>query len=210
MSEKTEDLRRRIVDLRRRLSAEEADARSFKIVQNFRDWYAKSCPDFLRHTLSGLDESVFGIYRNLDPNDWKEANPAEMIFAPEFSAVHFAFPRVLDRFLRKMDFAVPIHLSDWMSGVYGIPEPRPDLLPLAPKELDLMIVPGVVFGKRGERIGRGAGFYDRYLGEAKSALRVGFAYDFQVLDEPLFQEPWDAQMDWIITDSRIIDTSART
>lgn len=210
MPEKTEDLRRRLIDQRRRLSSEDAEARSFKIVQNFRDWYVKSRPPSARNSSSDLDESVFGIYRNLEPNEWKEANPGEMLFAPEFSAVHFAFPRVLDRFLRKMDFAVPIHPNDWMNGVYGIPEPRPDLLPLAPQELDLMIVPGVVFGTRGERVGRGAGFYDRYLGIAKASLRVGFAYDFQVLDEPLAQEPWDAQMDWIITDSRIIDTSART
>ncbi|WP_435010575.1 5-formyltetrahydrofolate cyclo-ligase [Tundrisphaera lichenicola] len=48
-------------------------------------------------------------------------------------------------------------------GVRDIPEPRPGLLEIAPEVVDWVLVPGVAFDRRGYRIGRGAGHYDRLL-----------------------------------------------
>jgi 5-formyltetrahydrofolate cyclo-ligase len=76
-------------------------------------------------------------------------------------------------------------------------------------DLEILVIPGVVFGIGGERIGMGAGFYDRFLVQAKGALRAGFAFDFQVLGEPIPQNPWDARMDVIVTDQRLIEVEAR-
>lgn len=68
--------------------------------------------------------------------------------------------------------------------------------------LDLIIVPAVAFDRRGNRLGRGKGFYDRLLQKAKCP-KIGIAYHFQLLDE-IPAEPHDIPMDKIITEQGII------
>lgn len=91
--------------------------------------------------------------------------------------------------------------ESWKPGPYGIREPHPRL-PAAPSGLlDLVVVPGVAFGLSGERIGMGAGYYDRFLARVPQVLRIVLAFDFQLLDS-LELNPWDQPVDWIITESR--------
>lgn len=66
-------------------------------------------------------------------------------------------------------------------------------------EIELVIVPGVAYDTKGNRLGRGKGFYDRLLGDMK-ATKIGIAYDFQVLEE-LQTEAHDVRMDIVITPS---------
>lgn len=54
---------------------------------------------------------------------------------------------------------------------------------LAPRELDFVLVPGLGFGEHGERIGRGAGFYDRFLASLPpTTVTCGYAFEQQVID----------------------------
>ncbi len=199
MLDSSSELRRRLILERRALTPEDVIAREKKIIENFQS----------RFTQSIDSETVMALYRPGEPNRENEPNPCLLLDVPHFSIAHFAYPRVLDRFQGIMDFALAVVPGDWGTGVFGYPEPKHILPPVNPEDIDLVIVPGVVFGERGERMGRGAGFYDRYLNEARGALRVAFAYDFQVQSQQVPQEPWDAQMDWIITESRIIESHAR-
>jgi 5-formyltetrahydrofolate cyclo-ligase len=64
----------------------------------------------------------------------------------------------------------------------------------------LIIVPGVAFGRQGERLGMGGGFYDRFLARIPDVIRVVLAFDFQLLDE-LEQQHWDQPVDWIVTET---------
>ena len=65
--------------------------------------------------------------------------------------------------------------------------------------VQLIVVPGVAFDAKGNRMGRGRGFYDRLLKSTPQALKVGVAYGFQMLaDVPV--EPHDVKMDIVISD----------
>ena len=66
-------------------------------------------------------------------------------------------------------------------GPYGIHEPVTKE-PVRLSELDVVVVPGVAFDKKGRRLGRGKGYYDRFLNKLSSRTRtIGIAFDFQIL-----------------------------
>lgn len=69
-----------------------------------------------------------------------------------------------------------------------------------PKEIDLVLVPGVVFAKNGGRMGHGMGYYDRFLPKLRQdAKAVGIGYELQVTDNlPL--QPWDYLLDALCTE----------
>jgi len=87
-------------------------------------------------------------------------------------------------------------------GAFGILEPRATRL-CPPAEIDLAVCPGVAFTAAGRRLGRGRGYYDRYLSQpAFRGYRVGVCYAHQLVDD-LPVEPHDVRMDAVITDRRI-------
>ena len=65
----------------------------------------------------------------------------------------------------KMSFRLVSDLSELRSGKFGIPEPVPDAPELAPQAGDIVIVPALCCDENGDRLGHGAGYYDRYLAE---------------------------------------------
>lgn len=88
------------------------------------------------------------------------------------------------------------------SGRFGLLQPaEPSEVDL--KDIDLVLVPGIVFGMKGHRIGYGHGYYDRLLKKIPKALKAGIAFDFQIVEE-LQTESHDVPVDMIITEKRII------
>ena len=65
-------------------------------------------------------------------------------------------------------------------------------------DFDLIIVPGVAFDRNGNRLGRGKGYYDRFLCHHLDVKRIGICFDFQLVDE-VPSEPFDIRMDEVIT-----------
>ena len=129
--------------------------------------------------------------------------------AVQESKIHLFYPRIESVKEKKMSLVkMPSRMNaeDWVAGAYGIREPHPSQA-AADEEmlqaLDLIFVPSVVLGERGERWGRGAGYYDRFLPLLPQAIRVTFAFEFQLVQE-LKQEAWDQGVDWIFTESREI------
>ena len=85
---------------------------------------------------------------------------------------------------------------------FGIGEPNgPEFTDL--DSIDMIIVPGVAFDARRNRMGRGRGFYDRLLKSTPKAFKVGVAFDFQMVPEvPV--EPFDVPMDAVIYETGIV------
>lgn len=83
-------------------------------------------------------------------------------------------------------------------GAFGISEPQQGAA-AQPSEIDLMVVPGVAFTASGDRLGRGKGYYDRYLSRGGfRAYCVGVCYAHQVV-EVLPVEPHDRRMDEVVS-----------
>lgn len=81
-------------------------------------------------------------------------------------------------------------------GHFGIPEPQ---TPTFQGKIDLILVPGVAFDKGGHRIGRGGGYYDRFLKRACRTKKIGVGYDFQFKKSKLPVERHDVMMDGVVT-----------
>lgn len=91
---------------------------------------------------------------------------------------------------------------------FGMLEPEPDLPSVNPREVQLVLVPGVAFDRRGGRLGFGGGYYDRLLPLADRAITVGVTYEELVLDA-VPTEPWDYRVEWLVTPAGLIKVSDR-
>lgn len=96
-------------------------------------------------------------------------------------------------------------LSELSPGVMGILEPNvPEHREIDINSVDFVVMPGVAFDSRCNRIGYGAGFYDKLLsGLRKQIPLVAIAYEEQIVDA-IPSEPHDIRVHKIVTDKRII------
>ena len=103
-------------------------------------------------------------------------------------------------------------------GSFGIREPKKEFRRrVNQKEIDLVVVPGVVFDKRGGRLGYGRGYYDRFLRSKSISSRmsrshqcalIGLAFDLQIARKiPLVEE--DVKVDKIVTESGMVNCKNR-
>lgn len=91
------------------------------------------------------------------------------------------------------------------AGYYGIREPVAECETASVNQLDLLIVPGVAFDRRGHRLGRGKGYYDRLLAGA-TGTKCGTGFDQQLVDNvPVVAH--DIRLDCIVTPTWWIRTS---
>ena len=112
-------------------------------------------------------------------------------------------PVVTDRARRRMVVAQVKDLEKDLThrGHYGVPHP----LKLSSREiplstLDLVILPGVAFDRRGNRLGRGSGYFDRFLARVPARVpRVGLAFRFQRVAK-LPSEAHDQPVDQVVTE----------
>ena len=89
--------------------------------------------------------------------------------------------------------------SDLHPGTLGLMQPSPDAPEVVP---DVLFMPLVGFTDRGERIGQGGGFYDRWLEAHTHVIAIGMAWDMQKVDE-LPMEPHDQLLTAIVTPTRV-------
>lgn len=115
-------------------------------------------------------------------------------------------PKVEDK---EMNFYAIYSLDGLIRSKFGILEPSGSDRPYLPDHNDdvkkIMLLPGLAFDKTGNRIGYGAGYYDRYLGRfpENEWLKIGIAFSFQIM-ENLPASDKDIRTDFIITDEELI------
>ena len=85
--------------------------------------------------------------------------------------------------------------TDFAVGDFNILEPQNEPYKGG---FDLIVVPGVAFDRNGNRLGRGRGYYDRFLCQHPDVKRIGICFDFQLVDE-IPTEPFDIRMDEVIS-----------
>lgn len=85
-------------------------------------------------------------------------------------------------------------------GPRGVPVPRQPWEDVSGDELDVVFVPGLLFGRDGSRLGQGGGHFDRFLHDHVNALRVALAFSEQVVDA-IPAEAHDEGMDVLVTEN---------
>ena len=87
---------------------------------------------------------------------------------------------------------------------YGMLEPS-ETCPIFPiAQLQLVVVPGIAFDRKGYRLGYGKGFYDRFLANCPPVIPIGLAYQIQIVEDT-FPEAWDVPVQHIFTEIGRID-----
>ncbi len=95
-----------------------------------------------------------------------------------------------------------LRLDDLVPGSFRVPEPPPTAQEVHPNEVDLFVVPGLGFDLHGNRLGYGAGYYDRTLAAAPQARRVAICFACQIVDA-LPAEAHDQPMHAVITENGV-------
>jgi 5-formyltetrahydrofolate cyclo-ligase len=115
------------------------------------------------------------------------------------------YPRVF-RGRDVMVFLPVRSLDELTPGAFDIREPGAGAEEaIDPGALDLIVLPGVAFDRRGARLGFGKGYYDRALAGCEKPLLLALAYDFQVV-EAVPTGPHDVRMDALITETGYLRT----
>lgn len=106
-------------------------------------------------------------------------------------------------------------MSELVVGKWNILEPPRDLWgddrkEVHPAELDIVMVPGVGFGRDGSRMGNGQGYYDRLLERVRAECPlIGLCYESQLFDDLIVSEH-DVYMDKVVTESAVYDGKGRS
>lgn len=90
-----------------------------------------------------------------------------------------------------------------VTGKMKIKEPEYAAPTIDPQDLDLIVVPGVAFDLNRNRLGHGAGYYDRFLSQARNVFKLGLAYQLQIFPS-IPTDEHDIPMDAILTSSGLI------
>ena len=104
---------------------------------------------------------------------------------------------------KQIEPSVIIDFENLVEGKLGVLEPI-EAMNIAYKNIDVVLVPGIAFDLQGNRIGYGSGYYDKFLKKVPKAIKIGLAFDFQIVDK-IPNEEHDVSVDFIVTEERVVD-----
>lgn len=182
------EIRKRMLEVRSSLSAQDVEAKSAAIVQK-----VLNTPEF-------IEADNILLYA-----DFGNEVMTRGIFENAILAKKRAYFPKCDRLTNRMDFYRIISVNQLKPGFKGIMEPEEAVekrFVMNGAEDTLAIVPGVAFDISGYRIGYGRGYYDRFLAERRQISTMALAYSCQIVDE-IYAQEHDIKMDKIVTEEII-------
>ncbi len=181
-----EGLRQRCAGLRRALSADARQERA-----------AVMCNQLVQ--LEAFQKAhVISTYAPLK----FEIDPSSAIDQALSAGKVLALPRVVPG-TRELELFRYLPGDTLLESGFAVREPLPTATPVNFDSVDVVLVPGLAFDVRGQRLGYGQGFYDRLLPRLGKALRVGLCFELSLLVEVPATEQ-DVPVDVIVTDKRVI------
>lgn len=116
----------------------------------------------------------------------------------------------LDEGLKEYEYALPsitdqlmqFHIADWETLIAGSWGAGFNVETVQVRDIDLLLVPGLAFDKKFNRMGRGAGYYDRYLESNRPKIVIGLCFEMQLLDL-IPTEGHDQSVDYLITEKKV-------
>ncbi|MFH1519760.1 MAG: 5-formyltetrahydrofolate cyclo-ligase [Candidatus Omnitrophota bacterium] len=124
----------------------------------------------------------------------------------DIGSKRFCFP-VMDLEAKNLRIFESTNLdTDLCLGPWGVMQPdtkRTKEVDI--RDIDVVIVPGLAFDRQNNRLGRGAGFYDRFLRNINPPTKkVGIAFEFQILENLPINLPWDQKVDTVVSERLVI------
>jgi 5-formyltetrahydrofolate cyclo-ligase len=195
------ELRTHFCTLRECLPAEKVETASVTLCQQLTTW------------ILGRGDASHETWPGTEPSSTGCAAPTQLNILtylafrnePDLSPLFDLLPHVnwiVPRIAKEKLVLHPYDSDRLVSHRFGMLEPAADLPVVNSAALDVALVPGVAFDRRGGRLGFGGGYYDRFL-PTTPALRVGIAFD-QCLADELPCSEHDQRMDWLATPSQMI------
>jgi len=214
-------MQRRLLDVRENLerevrsSIEEEPPRRESAQTRLRQWAANRVSSLGQTEIDNAPGNLISRLRNWDA--YKEAKDlaafwpleTELPLEPVLRAIledgKVLWLPWLKEGVGLMDFAPIKDLeADLVTGKWNLREPRPELRPARLPDGALMLVPGSVFDLHGDRIGKGGGFYDRWLALRPDVVTVGTCWDAQVHPGRLPAAEHDIPMKHLLTENRLV------
>ena len=130
-----------------------------------------------------------------------EVDTFEMMQRAQQLGKKIGLPCIVRKEKRMIPTVVESIEKDLVAGPYGVKQPRETSREktLSPDELDLVIVPGLAFDRHNHRLGRGQGYYDRFLkGLSARIPTIGLAFDFQIVDHLPPKEEHDVPVSCVL------------
>jgi 5-formyltetrahydrofolate cyclo-ligase len=190
-SESKSELRQFIQNAVAALSPKERAQQNSQICDRAIEWVGKS-----------RSFRVIGVFRALGA----EADLAKFCAWALKKNFRLALPFVSPTEKGRMTFREFRSDTPLQKNRFGIEEPPPSAPELSAKEFDVIFVPGVAFTAEYQRLGRGAGFYDRFLAEYPDVIKIGVGFSCQLVDS-LPKEAHDITLDGLLLPERFYYTS---
>ena len=182
-----ESQRRRCLDARRALTPEQRHSYSHTICQKLISMPAVHKAQLIFSYMAAFDEVNLSVFHQWVRHEGKT----------------LAFP--ISGKTGIMTAHIPCDDKHWETGSFGILSPSPHhSVQIHPTEIDLVIVPCVGFDSRHNRLGHGAGYYDRYLSMCSHAIKVAVGFEVQRLPFVICDQN-DIPMDAIVTEENPVD-----
>jgi len=117
----------------------------------------------------------------------------------------WALPRIIPEEDHRMVFH-PYDAARLVRHPFGMAEPAADLPEVRPEAIQLALVPGFAFDRRGWRLGYGGGYFDRFLANYLG-VSIGVVFHALLMDA-IPRNSFDVPMDWIVTEQELFATQA--